>query len=264
MATLGACADSELRDAKMELDPGHIALIYRRTFRVTVETASHHGPPEQWSGTAFCFAMWRDSRRPVLATARHVLDFRCGTDVVMRFERFDDEDRLINTVTVRSQSDAADRPFGFYKHSDIGFIHLPADDDSGSRLFADDEDPLRVLPDDRRLTAGSWVAWAGFAGQVEHFLEHSQLCLFQGTVSAFGRRADRAGHAYYIVDGHAAPGVSGGPVWETHPTDGLQVAGIVSSLRADPPSAGPAIPGFCCFEPLNPLVAYAKTNFLGR
>lgn len=247
----------------MELDPRHLALIYRRTFRISVETSSHHHPTECWSGTAFCFAMWRESRRPVLATARHVLDFRCGADVVMRFERFDDEDQLTNTVTVKSQSDAADRPFGFYKHSDIGFVHLPAADDNGKPIFAENEDPLPVLEDDRRLTAGSWVAWAGFAGQVESFLGHSQLCLFQGTVSAFGRRTDRAGHAYYIVDGHAAPGVSGGPVWEAHASDGLRVAGIVSSLHADA-SEGTIIPGFCCFEPLNPLVAFARTNFRGR
>lgn len=248
----------------MELDPRHIALIYRRTFRITVETTSPNGPLEPWSGTAFCFAMWRQRKRPILATARHILNFPQGSEVLVRFERFDNEDQLTNTVTIRTQSDAVDRPFGFYKLSDVGFIHLPAEDDSGSPLFAEDEDPLAVLPVNHRLTAGSWVAWAGFARQVETFLEHNQLCLFQGTVSAFGRRADRNGLAYYIVDGHAAPGVSGGPVWDTHSKNGLRVAGVVSSIYAEPPSDEPAIPGFCCFEPINPLVAYAETNFAGR
>jgi hypothetical protein len=127
-------------------------------------------------------------------------------------------------------------------------------------LFDQDEGPLPSLPVDGFIAAGSWVAWAGFPAQVERSVGRPQLCFFQGTVSAFGKRGDQGGHAYYIVDGHAAPGVSGGPMWEFTPDGSVVVAGIVSSFQSDET----IIPGFCCFEPINPLVCFAQTKFIGQ
>lgn len=243
------------------LDDGYEAFrsVCPRIFRV--EAA--HGAGRA-TATAFAFARLLESNRLVLATAGHVLnDVPPDNPVEWRFQQFDEDGGLERQVTVTTREDDVHRPYAFYKLADIGYFILPANDDTGAPLARPNEQPLPVIDVGRRIKEGGRVAWAGFPSQVEHFCKRPQLCYFEGVVSAFCPRPDAPGHAAYVVDGHAAHGVSGGPMWHWPEDDGrIEIVGIVSSFRGSPAQAdSPVIPGFCVFEPINPLIARIEAMF---
>ena len=98
------------------------------------------------------------------------------------------------------------------------------------------------------------MGWAGFPGIVENALGFPQLCYFEGVVSAMVNRNDRK---VYIVDGHAAKGVSGGPVWHwSEEKDRIEVIGIVSQYH----HTMTPLPGFCLFEPINPIIYFLHSE----
>jgi hypothetical protein len=87
---------------------------------------------------------------------------------------------------------------------------------------------------------------------VEQALSRPQLCYFEGVISAHIMQPDRL---LYIVDGHASPGVSGGPVWAWFDAVGsYAIVGIVSEYRHL--FGHPELPGHCFFEPINPLMEF--------
>ncbi|MEK6642272.1 MAG: hypothetical protein AABZ08_00050, partial [Planctomycetota bacterium] len=165
----------------MDLSAEFTASIYRRTFRITVEARSRNEQGginiTEHTGTGFCFAVLSKSRRGLVATARHVLtDVPENSDLLIRFERFTEEDKLDSIASIKSKTDATDRPFGFYKFSDVGYIYLPVEDDANRPLFGNTEMGLPVLAENKRIIAGSWLGWAGFPSQVEALLRHPHLC----------------------------------------------------------------------------------------
>lgn len=77
------------------------------------------------------------------------------------------------------------------------------------------------------------------------------LCYFEGVVSAMVD-ADNEKQIYVIV-GHVTRGVSGGPMWHWDDIKKRwEICGIASQYQ--PFTDG--MPGFCIFEPINPVIGF--------
>lgn len=232
-----------------------IGEIRKRTFRL--QTA--------WLGvtrvgTAFTIARLQPSNRIVIATARHLLEFPSDAQVAWCFQCLGADGGVIGECHFTcDEAESESRPYRFYKYADVGFCVLPPpEQESEGQLVPDDLQALRVLPETHGLLQGTRVAWAGFAGQVEAFLKRSQLCYFEGVVSASYVEGD---HGLCVVDGHNALGVSGGPVWHWPESSmGIEVAGIVAGYGTGERD----MPGFCVFEAINPVVTFVKSQYRGQ
>lgn len=224
--------------------------IRNSTFRV--ETNWSGG---RCSATAFTVATFRDSKKLVLATAAHVLNYPENETVHWRIQQFDEYGDV-----ARQMSFATDQgllggvPYRTHKQLDIGVFVLPATNEKKDLFARPDEEPLRVIEIQSGAIAGTRVAWAGFAGSVETFLQAPHLCYFEGVVSVMvhGKRW------LYIVDGHLSPGVSGGPVWYwNEEKNRFEVIGIAVGYGN---TNGSALPGFCVVEPINPIMYFLETD----
>lgn len=207
-------------------------------------------------GTAFYIADAVPSGGMVFATAGHLVRFPGDTHVKWLLQRFDEAGRCMGEVEFEhDEADVSTRPYRYYKHADVAFCVFPRSKLEANALVPRHLTPLPVIGECVRLTAGTRVAWAGYACDVEERIGKPQLCYFEGVVSAFYTDGSRG---LYIVDAHAAPGVSGGPVWH-FPVDrpSFEVAGIVSQYWL----GNPGLPGFCAFEPINPIIAFLKANY---
>lgn len=214
----------------------------------------------KWAGgsataTAFVVAMFRDCKRPILATAKHVLDFPDDQTVVWTFDQFDEHGEIERHVSFSTNKSAkGDIPYRTHGELDVGILILPATDHDAKPLARENESPVRTIDILSGVSTGTRVAWAGFPAIVEHALGFPQLCYFEGVVSAMVNRADKK---IYVVDGHGARGVSGGPVWQwSAERNRLEVVGIVCEYRYP----GDGLPGFCFFEPINPILSYFETE----
>ncbi len=202
-------------------------------------------------GTGFVVGRMRDSQKLVIATAKHVLDFPQNETVWWKVQQFDEHGGVARELTFGTDPQKkGDVPYRTHNELDIGLCILPRLDAQKRPFARDGEQPVRVIDPDFGVTAGTRIAWAGFPGVVEHALGSPQLCYFEGVVSAMVNRDERQ---VYVVDGHAAPGVSGGPVWQwSVERDRLEVVGVVCNYQP----LGAGLPGFCFFEPINPLMDY--------
>jgi hypothetical protein len=136
---------------------------------------------------------------------------------------------------------------------DIAVITLPRESDSGELFSTENEATVPLINPAKGVGTGTRVAWAGFPAVVEDVLDRAQLCYFEGVVSAM---VDNDERQLYIVDGHTTYGVSGEPVW--HRSDETlqpEVVGIVSNYS----HTNDNLPGFCSFEPVNPLFYYLSS-----
>lgn len=207
-------------------------------------------------GTGFSIGRLVPSARLVLATAGHVIDFPPNEPVKWHVQQFDDNGVMERQISFTTQ-ETAENELWYSRHNeiDIGFIAIPPEDENSVQFIRAWDRSLPVIDVNQRIDAGGRVGWAGFPGQVEDFLEHPRLCYFEGVVSAFSKRG---GVPTYVVDGHCAPGVSGGPVWHW-PGDGenIEIVGVVSAYG----SSDAMIPGFCVFVAINPLIAYLQTTY---
>jgi hypothetical protein len=93
------------------------------------------------------------------------------------------------------------------------------------------EEPIDLLPIAHTLEVGTEVGWLGYPG-----IARDTLCFFSGIVSAW-----QDWRHSYLIDGVAAPGVSGGPVAWLHPTEGLKIIGLISSYVSAKTTPGLAI-----------------------
>ena len=203
------------------------------------------------SATAFVLGKYRDTGKLILATAKHVLDFADDDVVSWLLQQFSPNGDVEREVTFKTQKTRmGDVPYRAHKLLDVGIVSLPTLANNNKPMARPDEQPVQVVNKMTGVSTGTRVAWAGFPAIVESALGFPQLCYYEGVISAM---VDRAGKMLYIVDGHNAPGVSGGPVWWwSHENDRLEVAGIVSGYLP----VGQDLPGYCIFEPINPLVHY--------
>lgn len=170
------------------------------------------------TGTGFLCLYNQDHSICGIATALHVVSFAAEWDQPIRI-----------------------------RHSSGEVLNLPADNnrvirfntanDSAVIIFSKSNLPfpdslIPLLPKEEPLPIGAEVAWLGYPA-----IEPHQACFFCGNVSAH-----RKWPAGYLIDGVAINGVSGGPVFYSHPTDGVQFVGAVSAYHANR-TTGEALPG---------------------
>ena len=231
-----------------------IEYVRERTFHMSVQTSIG----KSWSATCFYVARLTPSNCIVVATARHAVEFdETTTTIDWIFRCFSEDGDCIGELKFTSDhSDGQKRPYSFYKLADVAFIVLPPPDyPSQGELVAPSLEPVVVLDETQRITPGTRVGWVGFPGTVQRFLGSPELCYFEGVVSAFHKQGSRI---LYLVDGHNSRGVSGGPVfhWRDHDRQ-PEIVGIVSRY-----GCGDAeLPGFCIFEPINPVIAFVKSQY---
>lgn len=103
---------------------------------------------------------------------------------------------------------------------------------------------IPLQPVDKPLDLGFEVGWLGFP-----YIEPYTLCFFSGCISA--RREERKA---YLIDGVSINGVSGGPVFYSTETDGVEIVGIVSAYKANR-ATGSSLPGL--------LIAQDVSHFHG-
>jgi hypothetical protein len=229
--------------------------VRKRVFRVQ---RTHAG--RTCVGTAFMIARLHPSDRIIVATARHLLKFPEDAKVTWCFQCLAEDGSVVGECRFASdETKPEERPYRFYKHADVGFCVLPPpEQESKGQLVHSDIKSLPVISEGHRLAQGTRIAWAGFPLTVEKLLGQPQLCYFEGVVSAFHAEGSRG---RYIVDGHNARGVSGGPVWHWPDSGtGIEVAGIVAAYGLQQSD----MPGFCVFEPINPVVAFVKSQYKGQ
>lgn len=226
-----------------------------RTFHLAVQTAG-----VSWEATCFYVARLLPSKRIIVATARHAIEFESGSTATWTVRRFSEDGACSGELTFETVHDEeTKRPYRHYKHADVGFVVLPPPDyPSSGTLVPDDLEPLTVLEETRRVVIGTRVGWAGFPGIVGQHLGAPTLCYFDGVVSAFHAQGSRG---VYLVDGHNSRGVSGGPVFHWRDEDHRpEVVGIVSGYGC----ADAELPGMCVFEPINPIIAFLKGQYSAK
>lgn len=229
--------------------------VRKRTFRLQTAWAG-----KTRLGTAFMLFRLYPSNRIVVATAAHVLDFPDDAQVTWSVRSIAEDGTIVGECGFKiDEAKTKSRPYSVNKHADVGFCVLPPPEQEWQgQLVADNLEALGVISEDRRLAPGTRVAWAGFPGQVEHAFRQPLLCYFEGVVSAFH---NVGGRGRYLIDGHNAFGVSGGPVWHWPENGtGIEIAGIVSGYATQESD----MPGYCIFEPINPVVSFVKSKFTGK
>ncbi len=205
---------------------------------------------EAKAGTGFSVTRFGNNNRLVLATARHVVEHAVAYPSDWFIKQFDRNG--MPTREFRFQSEPHDDHVFVHKKMDLGLLILDSHDTNGS-LFSPSNEPLLPRMDERYgLTPGTRVGWAGYPGTAEAYLGHPQLCYCEGVISALIDRDDRR---LYLVDGHNAFGISGGPVWHwSDERDRMEIVGVVSGYAQDT-----KLPGFCMFEPLESFEALFKS-----
>jgi hypothetical protein len=169
---------------------------------VKIKTPSGHG-------TAFLVAYNKSRNLMAIATAAHVV-----TEV--------DEWRLpLKIIPERSYEPV-------FLEDDERVILIDDDRDSalvvvGTSAMPLPADPLPLVPKDVYDVSGCPLGWLGYPG-----LAPDHLCFFHGWTSAWVSRGE-----YYLIDGVAINGVSGGPVFEDAGTGLPRLVGLVSAYYSN-------------------------------
>ncbi|MEE9130814.1 MAG: hypothetical protein V3T84_12405 [Phycisphaerales bacterium] len=160
-------------------------------------------------GTAFTIARLQISKQLLLATAKHVVEVASNEPVEWLVQQYDAQSNVVRQI--RFTTTPADTPPRVRVHikMDLGLLVVPKVGKDGNQFSPDDEEPLCTLPEKFHLTPGTRVGWAGFPLIVHDLLSHHQLCYCEGVVAAAIYQPDRR---LYVVDGHNARGINGGPV----------------------------------------------------
>lgn len=178
---------------------------------VKIETQSGHG-------TGFiCFS--NDSKTLYgIATASHVVEdaeswkqpIKITQETTRKFQFLQDSERVIFLDN----------------NKDSALILVPNKD------IEFPEDLIQLYPRDKTLGLGIEVGWLGYPG-----IAANTLCFFSGNISAAQPNQNA-----YLIDGVAINGVSGGPVFHSTGTEGVQFVGTVSAYRPNFNVSG-ALPG---------------------
>lgn len=219
-------------------------------FRIEVEA---DGKPVGF-GTGFSVAKGLPSKSLILATAKHVLDVPHTKSLKWRVAQYDSTGQKTRSIEFDydAHSDAK-IPYNVHNKFDIGLLTLPAIDAAGV-VFDDDEHlPYDFIELHHAAAEATQIGWAGYPGFIEQAFGHPRLCYYEGVVSSLVDLPDRK---LYIADGHAARGVSGGPVWYWNTkSERFEIIGIVTTYDTGEQDL---IPGLCYFEPINTILALIK------
>lgn len=234
------------------------ALVYvERTCLATGETATGSGTVIGYQGNA------KDGWLPIIATAGHVVRSDTRNESVFRLSRFSFDDPAhptTRTAMFESGTLTPRSPCALYYSGpghevvDIALIRGPTACTDGTPFLPLDHEG-NVRAGTAPIEAGHFwapegtrVAWAGFAQIVTELAGRPQPSYFEGSVSALVLRDDLP---LYVLDGHNAFGVSGGPLWALDAQSHSRVIGIVVNYQGH--SDAPGVPGFTCATPIQPL-----------
>ena len=213
------------------------------------------GQPDGMQATGFIAATAEADGNAYCAviTARHVVEDRPTHEIRWKLTRHAEPGQ--EKATYEFKSSGLIGPLttipGFIRTDqpdyDAAAIVIPLEAGVSPPFFdVENELPPSVIAPDKAIVAGVDIAWAGYPGIITNVLKRPQLCFYRGMISA---TVLDISHGMYIVDGHAAQGVSGGPVWHSDET-GHRIVGVVSSYLAP----GGEMPGLCHFAPVNILI----------
>lgn len=172
------------------------------------------------SGTGFLFMYNNDKSWCGIATANHVVN---------------DIDEWKQPLKLIHQSS---NKIEHYIEDKNRVIICDSKNDSAVILFHKPEklnfpgEIIRLRPLEEKLNIGSEVGWVGYP-----YLGENTLCFFSGNISA---RNDEKN--FYLVDGVAINGVSGGPVLYSSETNGVEIIGIMCAYMANR-ATGSTLPG---------------------
>ena len=102
------------------------------------------------------------------------------------------------------------------------------------------DDPLPLITEDRYVRVGVDVGWIGFPA-----ISPANLCFFNGRISSWIEKEEEA---YYLVNGVAIKGVSGGPAFNQ--TGGI--LGLVTNyIHIHNQTDGISMPGLCVIRDIS-------------
>lgn len=191
-----------------------------RPYVVKIETPSGFG-------TGFLFAYNENKRVASIATALHVINDADKWHQPFRITHHSTGKQIFLEYTERAVI--------WDTKIDSAAIALP------HNFFDFPDNTLPLLPADKCMKVGVQIGWVGFPA-----LSPNNLCFFQGGVSAY-----IVANSYYLIDGIAINGVSGGPVFAEE-DESAQIIGIVSTYLYNRQASGDTLPGL--------LMAYDLTH----
>lgn len=197
-----------------------------RKYLVRIET-------QQGSGTGFLFGYNGAKTIAAIATASHVIEEASDWKQPIRLIHYDSGEEVFLTDSDRA-------------------ILLDRKHDSATILIKGNalkfpEETLPLLAADKYKSVGAEVAWMGFPS-----VAYPDLCFFTGHVSAFFGSND-----YYLIDGVAINGVSGGPVFSLYKVDDKETAQIIGTVSAYISNRvrGDTLPGLLRAQDISPFHA---------
>lgn len=230
---------------------------------------------ETYSGTGSVIGFQTngdDGWLPIIVSAGHVLRKAPNAESRFKIQKFNWSDpahpiaRTLEFVTGGKEGRdpctvTYDGPFN--EIVDVGFIRGPKKCIDGDDFF---EELIGGFPSSgttgietgwNYALEGTRVAWAGFPLISTIAAKRPQPCYFEGCVSSVILRDD---YHLYLLDGHNASGVSGGPVWTIDSDNGrAKIIGVVSGYHSHKNS--PELPGLVHVAPIQPIRVYLENHW---
>lgn len=191
-------------------------------------------------GTGFQIVYPTHAHLCAVATAYHVIDHADEWEESIKITH-----HVSNKSLVLKKEDRVIIP---YPANDLAFIFfdkslLPVMEKREPKLM----DPEKILKD------GVEIAWCGFPS----IAPTAQLCFFAGHISSCISKED-----YYLVDGVAINGVSGGPAFYSTNEGDVKICGLVSEYKLNRiyGEARPGLVKVCSVEPFQEMLKNLHTK----
>jgi len=174
------------------------------------------------SGTGFQISYYKNRKLCGIATAYHVIKNAAEWGEPIKIVHYESGKSIMlkenNRVIIP------------YPKKDLAFIVFNHKEDIPIKLDAPELIGSRII-----LKQGVQIGWCGFPA-----VAPENLCFFNGYTSCYLEAEN-----YYLVDGVAINGVSGGPAFYIFPrTNQLKICGVISAYIPNR-IAGETLPGLC-------------------
>ena len=191
-------------------------------------------------GTGFQVLYPTDRTLCGIATAYHVIDHA---------EEWEEPIKIIHHASGKSiVLKEKDRVIFTYPANDLAFILFQK-----TLLPLETREP-RLIDPQKVLKQGVGVGWCGFP----HIAPPNELCFFAGHISVCLVNED-----YYLVDGVAINGVSGGPAFYIDTdTEEVKICGVISAYKPNRiyGEAHPGLSKVCSVEPYQEMLKQLRSR----
>ncbi|MBI4120841.1 MAG: trypsin-like peptidase domain-containing protein [Parcubacteria group bacterium] len=195
--------------------------------------------PGGW-GTGFQVLYPNDRDLCGIATAYHVIDHA---------EEWEEPIKIVHHTSGKSALlKEKDRVIFTYPLNDLAFILF------SKKLLPLEEGEPRLIDPQKVLKQGVETGWCGFP----HIAPQGELCFFSGHISACLSSED-----YYLVDGVAINGVSGGPAFYIDAqTAEVKICGVISAYKPNRiyGEAHPGLSKVCSVEPYQEMLKRLRSR----